>query len=191
MLTGSPARDKAEMHHFANVGTQKCLLFPGGSAKTIHPGHMLYVTVGTPNDKNFVFRLSTANIEINKSHLDQGTEPNEVSHAYMHQLDDAPSIDPAGTAVTGQVLGSILGGGREQQNLFPQSAISQSDYKAVEQRIYDCLNSGSAHKAAIEWKFNYQTGLRTRPYSVRYQVHFFGENNLSSTCANIDETFNN
>jgi len=173
--------------------SSKCLLFPGGSSKTSHPGHMLYVTVGTAVDKNFVFRISTGNIEIDKSHLDQGSATNEVSRAYVRQLDDAPIANgnPAGTCVTGQVLGQTLGGGAEQQNLFPQSAVTQSDYKAVEKQIYDCLNTGAAHKAAIEWTFNYQTTLRTRPYSVRYQVHFFGESNLSSTCANIDKTFDN
>lgn len=189
ILTGSPARDAHEAHVFETTRTQRCNLYAG--ANTIKPGHLVYNVVGTPTDspRKFVWRLEHANIEINKSHLDGGSEPNDFSHSYIHLLDDADKTEahPTGTAVTGMVLGSKLGGsGRDQQNLFPANSATQTKYKELEDSIYECLSSGKAHKAMLEWKFLYQTDLRTRPYAVWYNARFIGENNTPSSCTNVE-----
>jgi hypothetical protein len=169
---------------------------------------MTYNLVGTPTDspKKFVWRLEKANIEVDASHLDMGKPPNTTSYGYTHLLDDSESVDKSkvaniGTppsqpadhalsdsvAITGMVLGEKLGGsGLDTQNLFPQSAKTQPAYKALEDKIYACIKSGAAHKANIEWKFNYQTVLRTRPYSIWYHVRFIGLNNVASTCADLE-----
>jgi hypothetical protein len=194
ILTGSPARDAREAHVFETTREQRCQLFAGPN--TIKPGHMHYSVVGTPSDspKKFTWRITRANIEIDKSHLDMGSEPNDFSHSYIHLLDDTPKTEaaPTGTAVTGLILGKKLGGsGRDQQNLFPASSITQPEYKSIEDKIYNCIKAGAAHKAAIEWNFKYQTNLRTRPYAVWYKVRFTGENGQASTCADIEQHMNN
>ena len=192
ILTGSPPRDAREAHVFEETGEQRCQLFAGPN--TIKPGHLHYAVVGTTTDspRKFVWRIEKANIAIDKSHLNMGSEPNDYSHSYIHLLDDAPSQVPTGTAVTGMILGSKLGGsGKDQQNLFPASGVTQPQYKALEDKIYNCINTGAAHKAMLEWKFKYQTELRTRPYSVWYHVRFTGENNEASSCTDIELHLNN
>ena len=196
ILTGQAPRDAREAHVFETTRTQRCQLFAGPN--TIKPGRMTYAVVGTPADspKKFTWRLEKANIEIDSSHLDMGSEANEHSHSYIHLLDDADKKEtaPTGTAVTGMVLGAKLGGsGRDPQNLFPQSALAQPQYHTVEDSIYECIRSGKAHHASLEWKFLYQTGLhtggndlRTRAYSVWYHARFFGEHNTASSCTDIE-----
>ena len=46
---------------------------------------MHYSVVGTPSDspKKFTWRITRANIEIDKSHLDMGSEPNDFSHSFI------------------------------------------------------------------------------------------------------------
>ena len=191
-LTGSAPRDPHDVHVFETERTQVCFLFAGENTK--RPGRMKYDVVGTPSDspRKFVWRVDTSSIMIDASNLDQGTEPNEKSHAYIHLLDDAPSTDPKGTAATGMVLGTRLGGnGIHQQNLFPTSVVAQPAYKQLEDTIYDCLKSGKAHTAFLHHSFKYQDVARTRPYAVWYSVRFSGENNVASTCANIDLHLNN
>jgi len=201
-LTGAPARDAHEAHVFEEMRTQRCWLFAGPNTK--RPGVMVYDLVGNPIDspKKFVWRLDRSNIEIDESHLDMGKPPNEVSYGYIHLLDDSESVTkskialsgkPAdhsksdSVAITGMVLGEKLGGsGLDSQNLFPQSQKTQAAYKALEDKIYRCIKSGEAHKANIEWKFNYQTSTRTRPYSVWYHVRFIGLNHAASNCADIE-----
>ena len=189
ILTGSPARDAREAHVFETTRTQRCWLYAGPA--TIKPGRMIYNVVGTPSDspRKFTWRLQTANIEIDKSHIDMGTEPNDFSHSYIHLLDDAVKNEshPTGTAVTGMVLGAKLGGsGKDQQNLFPASSVTQPKYHELEDSVYECLKSGKAHKAQLEWQFMYQTDLRTRPYAIWYHVRFSGEHNTVSSCADIE-----
>jgi hypothetical protein len=186
ILTGSAPRDAREAHVFETTRTQDCFLFAGPN--THKPGRIRYKVVSSSDSpKKFVWRIESSTIQIDASNLDMGTEPNEMSHAYVHALDDAPSTDPKGTAITGMVLGAKLGGsGLQQQNLFPTSVKSQPAYKQLEDTIHECLKSGKAHRAQLEHTFQYQTLLRTRPYSVWYSVQFIGENNAASSCANIE-----
>ena len=196
ILTGQVPRNPQEAHVFETTRTQRCQLFAGPN--TIKPGHMTYNVVGTPTDspRKFTWRLEKANIDIDSSHLDMGSEPNEHSHSYIHLLDDADKKEtsPTGIALTGMVLGSKLGGsGRDPQNLFPQSALTQPKWTALEDSIYECIKSGKAHHASLEWKFLYQSGaqtggndLRTRAYSVWYHARFFGENHTPSSCSDIE-----
>ncbi len=135
-----------------------------------------------------------------------GREANQNSESYIHLLDDSVSVDHSITlagkpvdhsksdtvAVTGMVLGAKLGGdGMARQNLFPQSSRTRPAYKDLEDKIYNCIKSGAAFKASLEWTFLYQTVSRTRPYSVWYHVRFFGENNVASTCADVELHFDN
>lgn len=200
VLTGGAPRDAREAHVFETTKTQRCWLYAG--ANTMRPGRMNYKVVGTPSDspRKFVWRLEDAVIEIDKSNLDMGFPANDHSHSYIHLLDDAAktSAHPTGTAVTGMVLGEKLGGsGHDQQNLFPAAQKSQGKYHEIEDKIYSCLKSGAAHKATLEWKFKYQldpvtsADLRTRAYTIWYRVRFHGENNVQSSCADIDEHLDN
>ena len=194
ILTGSVPRSAHEAHVFETTRTQRCWIWAGPA--TIKPGRAVFNVVGVPTDspRKFTWRIETANIEISKSHIDMGTEPNEFSHSYIHLLDDAVKTeeDPTGTAVTGMVLGTKLGGsGSDQQNLFPASSITQPEYHALEDKIYECLKSGKAHIAQLEWQFKYQTDERTRPYAIWYHARFSGEHNTPSSCANIDLHINN
>lgn len=189
ILTGMPTPDKATYHIFTSTSTQKCWLYSGGGGS---PGHATFSVVGTPTDKNIVWRVESANVMITKSDLDTGSVTNAQSYAYIHQLDDTQTTaNPTGTAVAGQILGAKLGGKNEVQNLFPQSALYQTNYHAVETEIYNCLNNNYASKAHIEVTFNYQTSTSLRPYSVAYHTYFTAATGASSTCSSISKVILN
>ena len=147
-----------------------------------------FSVVGTPTDKNIVWRVESANVMITKNDLDTGSATNPQSYAYVHQLDDTQSVEkPTGTAVAGQILGKKLGGKNEVQNLFPASALYQPDYQALETEIYNCLDNGYASKAYLEWKFFYQTSTNLRPFKITYHAHFTAATGATSTCTNIEK----
>jgi len=185
-LTGMPAPDKASYHIFTSTGTQRCYLYPGGGGSS--PGHATFSVVGTPTDRNIVWRVEGANVMITKNDLDTGSATNPQSYAYVHQLDDTQSIaNPTGTAVAGQILGKKLGGKNEVQNLFPASSLYQADYQALESEIYNCLNNGYASKAYLEWTFYYQTTTSLRPFKITYHAHFTAATGATSTCTDIEK----
>ena len=189
VLTGMPAPDKATYHIFTSTGTQRCYLYPGGGSS---PGHATFSVVGTPSDKNIIWRVDSANVMITKSDLDTGISTNPQSYAYVHQLDDTQTkANPTGTAVAGQILGKKLGGKNEVQNLFPASALYQADYHALETEIYNCLNNGYASKAYLEWTFYYQTTTSLRPFKITYHATFTASAGATSTCSNMEKIFLN
>jgi hypothetical protein len=143
---------------------------PGGGEGT---GSYTYVSHGgTPV-------VSSAEVKFTRADLDHGTEPTSPVRKYAQSL--GHSDDDAG-----HIYANQLGGLATPINIFPQSPhINRGPYRMFETKIYDCLKTGGAESATLNWKFTYSSTSSTRPTHVSYSASF------DKGCDHMTESFGN
>ena len=160
-----------------------------------NPGHVCHSTYlflfPLPSDVFPVIR--SASVVLHRGNLDHGTETDARTRAYARKLGSEAKADDAG-----HILANRLGGCGSATanspcngytNIFPQNpSINRGIYRTMEGRIYDCMATGGATKAMLDWTFAYQRvagSPATRPSSYTYRAVF------DHGCESMSERFTN
>jgi hypothetical protein len=137
--------------------------------------------------------IRSASVILQPGNLDHGTDTDQRTRDYARKLGSQEKADDAG-----HILANRLGGCGSATssspcngyvNIFPQSpSINRGIYRTMEGKIYDCLKTGGASKATLDWTFAYKRvsgSPATRPSSYTYKAIF------DKGCENLSETFSN
>ena len=146
---------------------------PGGGASGSLAVYMYVSIAGAPV-------IRSASIILRKGNLDKGTATDSRTRAYARKLGSDVKADDAG-----HILANRLGGCGSAAasspcngyvNIFPQNpSVNRGSYKTLEGKIYNCLATGGATKATLDWTFAYQRvsgSPATRPSSYTYKAVF-------------------
>ncbi|WP_244963466.1 RHS repeat-associated core domain-containing protein [Neisseria wadsworthii] len=120
--------------------------------------------------------VKSASVVIRRKDLGKGKSTSKENRDYVKSLgrcdDDA-----------GHILGKLLGGSRNNRNMFPQlPKINRGQYRDFERDIYNLVKANG--KTKLSWSFNTPPGF-TRPTSVVYRVYQQGQLVLQRTFRNI------
>lgn len=128
--------------------------------------------------------ISSANIRVSIQNMNKGTDTTTCTQNYARSLDD----DGVQDCDAGHILANHLGGpGNQPINIFPQDlSVNRGSYAQYEDTIYTCITTKGVTYADLAWSFTYSSNTKTKPISVKYDVHYTG-----GTCTSSSKTFNN
>lgn len=207
-LSGVPVRDPADKQaKYLRSQEQKCsMLVPSSTGQSPTVAQLHYVACGglftfatelfskpalsAPllDATSCSWRIDRAIVRITKDNLDQGSNVTPAGKSYVRAMDDSPTKN----GVPGLILGMSLGGsGTSPQNLFPQSAVTQHAYLALQQTVHACLQAYPTTSATLRWDFAYRTSTSSRPYLVTVTINYTEPNGGLSACSNTIQKFDN